>query len=522
MPLSGPPLDAPVNMPEVLKRGLETKPDDDALISRRQRWSWRRLDDASTRLAANYLDLGLEPGDRVASLMPNRTELFVHYIACMKCGLVAMPLNYRYMAPEIDYALSVGEPKILLAHDERADDLAKSKLLGTLPLGRISYDDNGGTGPLRFGTLVETANGRRFDPPKPDDPAIIFFTSGSTGKPKGVCHSFETLGWVIASTIESFEVGPDDVMMPAASASHAGGHWFSLMAFAAGGRVLTARTFDADEILPLMRAERPTVMWMLPSALYALVHDHGARHEDFTSVKLCFSGGDKVSDALEEEFTTLAGVAIDEEYGMTEIGIATVNPPEAPRPGAVGAIAPGYELCVRDKDGREAAAGTDGRLWCKFPGNMIRYWNNPKATADTIVDGWLDTGDVMSVDADGFIWFHGRQKQIIVHDGSNISPQEIEGVLLEHDAVESAGVVGVHDPIHGENVRAYVTLTPGAARPPMQELIRFARERVGYKAPEEIVVLDEMPLNATGKVDRVTLKKWAAETSGASVGAGHL
>ncbi len=156
----------------------------------------------------------------------------------------------------------------------------------------------------------------------------------------------------------------------------------------------------------------------------------------------------------------------------------------------------------------------DGRLWIRFPGNMVGYWNNPEATAETIVDGWLDTGDVMSADEDGYLWFHGRKKQIIIHDGSNICPQEVEGALLEHAAVESAGVVGIHHLVHGENVRAYITLKEGVQRPTSQELIRFARARVGYKAPEEIVVLEDMPLNATGKVDRVTLKHMAEEQLG--------
>ncbi len=332
---------------------------------------------SSTRLAAGYLGLGLAPGDRVASLMPNRTELLVHYIACMKCGLVAMPLNYRYMAPEIDHALEVGGAKILLAHDERRDDLALSRLAGTLPLGRISYDDTGGHGgggeggSPSFKSLTEGAPSRDFAPPKPEDPAIIFFTSGSTGKPKGVCHSFETLGWIVASAVRSFDMGPDDVMMPAGSASHVGGHHLSMMTFAAGGRVVMARSFDGDEILPLLREERPTKMWMLPSALYALIRDHGARHADFASVRACFSGGDKVSDALEAEFTMLAGIAIDEDYGMTEIGIPTVTPPASQKIGSVGPLAPGYQASLRDGDGREVAAGTDGRLWIKFPGNMV-------------------------------------------------------------------------------------------------------------------------------------------------------
>jgi acyl-CoA synthetase (AMP-forming)/AMP-acid ligase II len=140
---------------------------------------------------------------------------------------------------------------------------------------------------------------------------------------------------------------------------------------------------------------------------------------------------------------------------------------------------------------------------------MVGYWNRPDATAETIKDGWLDTGDIMKADDDGYLWFCGRKKQIIVHDGSNICPQEVEDALLEHDAVAEAGVVGIHDLVHGENVRAYITLKQGTKAPTSQELIRFARARVGYKAPEEIVVLDEMPLNATGKVDRVSLKRMA-------------
>ena len=167
-------------------------------------------------------------------------------------------------------------------------------------------------------------------------------------------------------------------------------------------------------------------MWMLPSALYALVRDHGARHEDFASVKACYSGGDKVSAALEAEFTSMAGIAIDEDYGMTEIGIPTVNPTDASKIGSVGPLAPGYQASLRDSNGSEVPTGADGRLWIRFAGNMVSYWGNPDATHETIVDGWLDTGDVMSADEDGYLWFHGRLKQIIIHDGSNICPQEVE------------------------------------------------------------------------------------------------
>src|SRR4029077_2580796 len=151
--------------------------------------------------------------------------------------------------------------------------------------------------------------------------------------------------------------------------------------------------------------------------------------------------------------------------------------------------------------GSEVPTGAEGRMWIKAPSNMVGYWNRPDATTETLVDGWLDTGDVVSIDTDGYVWFRGRNKQIIIHDGSNICPQEVEDSLLEHEAVETAGVIGVHHGIHGENVRAHSTGRPNGPRPTMSDLIRFSRARVGYKAPDEIVVLDQMPINATGKVD---------------------
>jgi acyl-CoA synthetase (AMP-forming)/AMP-acid ligase II len=178
--------------------------------------------------------------------------------------------------------------------------------------------------------------------------------------------------------------------------------------------------------------------------------------------------------------------------------------------GSIGLPSPGFAFSIRDERGEETPTGAEGRLWVNTPTHTAGYWNDAEASAEVFRDGWLDTGDVMKADGDGYLWFCGRQKQIIVHDGSNIAPQEVEDALLAHPAVESAGVIGIHDLAHGENVRAYVELKPGAPRPKALELIQFAKARVGYKAPEEIVFLETMPFNATGKVDRAALKNLAA------------
>jgi long-chain acyl-CoA synthetase len=514
MPLVGPTLNRTTPIAGLLGHGLKTKPDDHALVSTTTQMSWRELDELSTRLAAQYLAVGLKPGDRVASLMPNRPALVIHYLACLKAGLVATPLNYRYMPPEIDHALEVSGASLLLHHAERDGDVAASKLGKRLPKGVVRCEANDGRGPHYEELIAGPPTNGDLPTHAPDTPAFIYFTSGSTGKPKGVTHTHATFAGMIACAIQSLELADGDTFLPGSSFSHIGGSLMGLSILAAGGRLIVPRGSEGPEILPLLQQYRPTVLFMLPAALITLVRDHDAGPHDFSSIRLCLSGGDKVSAELEQEFTGLAGFAVDESYGMTEIGIATINPPSGEnRLGSIGTICAGFEMSLRDDSGAEASIGTSGRVWVRSPGNTIGYWGNQQATAATIVDGWLDTGDLMRADAEGYLWFCGRKKQVIIHDGSNVCPQEVEEALEAHPAIKEAGVVGVHDLVHGENVRAYVTLREGAKRPKSADVIAFARQRVGYKAPEEIVFLDEMPLNATGKVDRVTLKRLAEDQS---------
>jgi long-chain acyl-CoA synthetase len=511
VPIVGPKLDRKIVLANLLEVGLKAKPEGPALVLLQRTWSWRELDEDSTRLAKQYLGIGLVPGDRVASLLPNRGALLIHYLACCKAGLVATPLNYRYQTPEIDHALEVSGASLIVAHAEREDALAASTFVPRLPLGQITFEATNGAHPRLEELMTAGEPGATLPPPPPPEaPVFIFFTSGSTGKPKGVTHSHATFGWMVASAIAGLEITPSDVFMPATSASHVACSSLSFAGLAAGATIAMARTFGTDELLPLVRRARPTLLCTLPAPLFALVRDQGATRDDFESLRRCVSGGDKISAELEHEYTALTGHAIEELYGMTETGTATYNP-SGPlnRIGSIGQMAPGYTASVRDDDRAEVPAGTTGKLWMKSPSNMIGYWNRPDATAETIVHGWLDTGDLVAADEQNYLWFRGRKKQIIIHDGSNICPQEVEDSLLEHPAVACAGVIGVHDLVHGENVRAYVTLRPDAKRRTPTELIQFSKVRVGYKAPDEIIVLAEMPMTAVGKVDRVALKELA-------------
>ncbi len=566
MPIAGPKLERPICLAKLLGAGLQKHPDGAALVLFDRCWSWRELDEDSSRLAAKYLALGLAAGDRIASLLPNRGELIVNYLACCKAGLVATPLNYRYQTPEIDHALAVSGASLIVAHAERDESLAESEQVPRLRLGRITFEATGG--PHRHLEEMMTENGphMRLAPPPPDAPVFIFFTSGSTGKPKGVTHTHTTFGWLVASAVAGLGIMPSDVFLPATSASHVACSSLSLAGLAAGAQVVLARSFGPDELLPLIRRTRPTLLCSLPMPLFGLARDPSATRADFECIRRCISGGDKIAAELEEEYTALTGHAIEEVYGMTETGTVTFNPTGAGnRLGSIGQLAPGYTASIRVDERGEVPTGATGRLWIHSPSNMIGYWNRPDATAETIQGGWLDTGDLVHVDGDDFLWFHGRRKQIIIHDGSNICPQEVEESLLAHPAVAEACVIGIHDTVHGENVRAYITFRPevpgpkrtweatgmpsavreaisaagrnakswsnsalqeiieqgqpeagaeGAMgqrlkRPTWAELIQFSKARVGYKAPDEIIVLDQMPTNAVGKLDRAALKAMA-------------
>jgi long-chain acyl-CoA synthetase len=512
--LTGPKLERPVNLAALLEKGLKAKPDSPAVVSLEGQWSWQELEQASYNLAQQYLNLGLSPGDRIASLLPNRGELLIHYLACFKVGLVATPLNYRYQAPEIDHALEVSGASLLVAHAEREEALSQSKQVPLLRLGRVSFGAEHSNTPKLEELIAETARATEPPPTRPDMPAFIFFTSGSTGKPKGVTHTHDSFGWMLASAISGLGLTPDDVFLPATSASHVAASSFSFAGLAAGSCVVVARTFGGDEILPLLRKTRPTLLCMLPCPLIGLVRDHGATREDFQSLRQCVSGGDKISAELEREFHNVTGFEIEELYGMTETGTSVMNGPSSEnRIGSIGKVAPGFEASIRSDDGSEVPQYAEGRLWIRSPSNMIGYWNRDDATAETIIDGWLDTGDLVETDEQEYFWFRGRKKQIIIHDGSNICPQEVEETLLAHPSVESAGVIGIHDLVHGENVRAYITWRADVERPTTSELIQFSRDQVGYKAPDEIIVLDTMPTNAVGKVDRVALKQLAEKAA---------
>lgn len=511
MPIFGGPLDNVVSLKNLLDAGLTNTPDENALVSLQQTWTFRQLDRASDNLCTQYLDQGLKAGDCVASLMPNRGALLVHYLACFKAGLIAVPLNYRNTPIEIGHALEASGTKFMFFHAEREADILQATKSRAMA-GFLSFEWQGKCPYPVFEDWIDEPGKSEVPADHQDDtPVFMLFTSGSTGPAKGVTHSRQSMSYMFASSAAGFEMTKEDRVLPGSSLSHIGGILFSFAALSLGGQAIVARSYGADEIVPLLREEEPTVLCMLPCALFNLIRDGHATHDDFASLRLVRSGSDKVPMKLENEFLELTGIPIDEGYGCSEMGLATLNPPSARIiPGSAGRPVPGFDISIRDENGSELPSGKPGVVWMRTKSRMLGYWGDPEATAKVFDGDWFDSGDIMHADEQGYMYFRGRKKQIIIHNSLNIFPQEVEDALLLHPSVAYAGVIGVHDLVHGENVRAYVVAKQGTA-PSDIELIDFARKQIGYKAPEEIRFLDEMPLNPTGKVDRVTLKKIAEE-----------
>jgi acyl-CoA synthetase (AMP-forming)/AMP-acid ligase II len=474
-------------------------------------WTYAELDDATDRMAAGLAAAGVGAGDRVAFFLPNCPELVLGYYSCFKLGAVTVPLNYRYKQEEARYALEHSGASALIAHQSLVGEVAG------LPLAKMGvtrcYLAAGEPKPpfVPFESLLAGTPGKLPTAAFAEkQPAAILYTSGSTARPKGVTYTHETLGHNCVIQTATFQFTQDDVHLVSTAACHAAAFTGQLMpsVFSGGTSVLTHLP-TPPQVVDAIQTRRVTRVQMLPATLEDLV-EYLEQHTsaDLTSWRVCTAGGDVVPVDMQGRFKKLTGFEVTELYGMTEALSCITNPPFGPKKlGSVGKPVAQTRLRIVDDRGRDVPEGQPGELLVQTPAMMVGYWNDPEHTATTLRDGWLYTGDMARRDGDGYYWFVGRKKEIIIRGGSNISPLEVEEVLDAHPCVHLSCVVGLPDKHYGQIVTAYVALRDGVSpRPTPDELRRFVADRIAaYKVPERITIMKEMPLNATGKVDRKKL-----------------
>jgi len=492
-----------------LRHTCDRSPDKLAVICGDQSWTYAEFDRLTDSVAGRLLCAGVRPGDRVAFHLLNVPELALGYVGCFKAGAIAVPVNSRLKGREIEYVLRHSGVACYIGQPDLYSEVAGlQKQLADLRRLYLTGDGSSVDGVRPFEELLHP-------PPTPvslptiaaDQVAAILYTSGTTAHPKGVTHSHETLAQT-ARAMRGLQVDENQIVIVITSMAHTVG--FGLLFLGSllnGATVVLLPRIEPLPVLQAIQRHRCSCTLGLPTQFHALAQAQSATPHDVSSGQFYFCGGDAVSPALQEAFERAMGRTVHEAYGATEAAPLTYNRPGRVRVGSMGQAVEGVRIRLLDNEGRDVALGEVGEICIQSAVLMLGYWNDPEATASAIRDGWFHTGDLARCDGDGYYWFAGRTKQIIIRAGSNISPQEVECALQEHPLVREAAVIGRPDRIWGEIVVAYVVLHAGQSLSD-EELIAFARTRMAaYKTPEHVVFMEALPRTPTGKLDRRALRE---------------
>jgi long-chain acyl-CoA synthetase len=480
---------------EMLHLSATSNPDKPAIVCGDQVVSYRALDETAEALAVWLLLQGLQPGDRVAIHWTNSVETVVLYCACFKAGLIAVPVNNRLKTPEIAYVLGHSRARLCFSQPDLAP--LSEAVRGECPHLMAIHTKL---------PSVDRARDHVLPIVTPDQVAAILYTSGTTARPKGVMHTHISL---IGCTelMASLGFNETDVPLAATQLVHIAALACVLLpGIRCGCTVILLPVFDAAHAVDLIERWRCTALLILPAMLRFVVEEQANRSREVSSMRLCIAGGDTVPVSLQERFQKHFGFRVREIFGMTETVPVTCIREGETRAGSMGRALDLIDTRVVDLSGKVVGDNQTGELQVQSPANCVGYWDNQEATNAAFSAGWLRTGDLVKRDPDGFYWFEGRLKQIIVRGGSNISPQEVEEPLYHHPAVLESAVIGIPDPVHGEKVIAFVALRDGFTATE-DELRDFIRSRIAdYKVPERILFLPSLPKGLTGKVQRRDLR----------------
>lgn len=502
---------------QLYRKPLERTPGKDAIIFKDRSLSYRQLDETTRRYAATLWGLGIGHGDRVALFMGNRPELIELYLACFFIGAIAVPLNSRFQTDEVIYACEKSTPSLMIVDANllpKVRDLhTRLEFLEHLFVLDETVQGDFGSWPQVSKPTVPMEDFQLSD--DPDHPALILFTSGSTSKPKGVTHTHKSILATTISREETQRLEAEDITLVGTLVCHiAGSMGMTFPSIYSGGTVVLLEKFDPAAWLESVKKYRPTRSLVLPAQLLDVVGHEKARTTDFSSFKGVLTAGGIVSHDLYAQFRKTAGFELMEGYGLTECeGSCLSRHYEAIKPGSAGKPRAGVEIRLVDQAGNEVDTGTNGEIWIKSDSVMIGYWEDAVHTDQTFVDGWLKTGDLGRRDGDGYLYFAGRIKELIIKGGSNVSPREVEQVLNDHPDVVRSGVVGATDAHYGELIHAFVELKSGPqTAAAVEQLRRYAAEKLAaYKVPDRWTLLEKLPRNKVGKIDRAGLHTMARE-----------
>ena len=509
-----------MNTTEFLTIASAIVPDRLAMVFEGQRITYEEMQGRVNRLASALADLGVERGDRVATLQVNCSEQIEACFASANLDAVYVPLPFRARADELTHMINDSGPRVLLVGQRYmemvssvADELKSVQHFISLQgpkEGWHQYD----------GLMASASDEERSPEADGEDLAMILFTAGTTGSPKGVMLSHDSFSSYILSSVDPAEVEERNILT--VPLYHVAGVQ-SVMAAIYGGRTLIIqRQFEPKEWMELVEGEQATRAMMVPTMLKALMEHPDFHRHDLSSLKVITYGAAPMPlEVIKRAIQEFPGAQFINAFGQTETA-ATItmlptedhvldgSPEEVEqklrRLSSIGKPLEDVEVRIMDEEGNPVTQGDVGEIVARGARLMKGYWNMPEVTAETIRDGWLYTGDLGYLDEDGYIFLAGRSKDFIKRGGEMVSPQEVEQVLCSHPAVDEAAVIGVPDTDWGERVRAIVVLKAGRSAS-AERVVEHCRQRLAsFKKPESVVFVGELPRNPLGKVLKGVLR----------------
>jgi malonyl-CoA/methylmalonyl-CoA synthetase len=472
------------------------------------------LDALSRGYAGRLASLGLSPGDRVAVFAESAPEVIAALLGHLRAGILHVPINTRYRAEEARHILEDSGARAVLVRSGEPCAAILDEILASSPSLRLRR--------LDIGDVVRAAptDGDVSKPGlRPDgDPAVLVYTSGTTGMSKGAALSGRALAENTLAVTDLWRFGPLDRVVLSLPLFHVHGLCLGVLgALLHGATILLLPRFDAASVVKAFAEDGATVFMGVPT-MYARLLEHlrsdRAACRILARGRLFTSGSAPLPADQFAAFRETTGHAILERYGMSETLFTLSNPYEGERrPGTVGLSVPGCAIRVVDDSGQEAAPGAMGELWVKSNGMMEGYWGRQAETAAAFRNGWFLTGDMARMASDGYVTILGRKSSDFIKSGGfKISAREIEDVVRRHPRVRDAAVVGAPDPVWGERIVAVVTLEAGSPRPSEEALLGevaalCAESLADYKRPREVRILEELPRNALGKIQKHRILK---------------
>lgn len=514
-----------MNIWMTLKKALALYPAKIAVIDGNHRYTYQQIGERVAGLARFFQTQGVQQQDRISILEVNSHAFLEAYYAAAGMGAILNPLNYRLAAREVAYILKDAGSRWLIA-SRRFADLVKGTLNEGVPLEGILWV--GKTLPEsipiqchNYEEVVST-NAGNFEPVSVDESQVahLYYTSGTTGRPKGVMLTHKNICSHALMTIAELKLVDTDVWGHVAPMFHLADAWATFAITWVGGRHVMVAQFDAETVMATIEKQQITLSNLIPTMLNLMIKDPRVIEYDFSSLREILSGGAPIAPELVKSIMETLGCDYIQTYGMTETSpyltfsilknqLKTL-PPEVQLKykSKTGRPAIGVELKVVDEQGLSIAADEQqvGEIWVRGDTVTPGYWNRPEETATAFSEGWLRTGDLATLDSEGYVNIVDRKKDMIVTGGENVYSTEVENVLYMHPKILEAAVFGVPDERWGEAVNAAVVLRPGETAS-AEAIIAFCKKyQAAYKAPKAIHFLEELPKTGSGKIYKKALR----------------